>query len=154
MTTCFKSRKAWYAHYAGYLPFASLDGPSAHRWICIYHLPPASYWVWPTGSLGRRRVRLSLQHLDFLPARLSRAGSAAITKSMSIPGSPLYPTPVAAPHLPFKPGNGNSLMQLRLKLVPFAGLPLNPLLCKSCLRKQTFLEVSYFECAIYFLLGP
>ena len=82
---------------------------------------------------------------------------AGLSLQSQCPSQAAHPTQLqlTAPHHPSSLGmNGNSLMQERLKFMPSTGLPLNPLLCRSCLCKQTFLELSYFESAIYFLLGP
>ena len=95
----------------------------------------------------------------FNPSTSSRQGGperAGLSSQSQRPSQAAHSThlQLSAPHHPSSLRmNGSSLMQVRLKFGLSTGLPLNPLLCKSCLCKHTFLELSYFESAIYFPVG-
>lgn len=95
----------------------------------------------------------------FNPVTSSQQGGperAGLSSQSQRPSQAAHPTQLqlTAPHHPSSLRmNGNSLMQVRRKFGRSTGLSLHPLLCNSCLCKQTFLELSYFESAIYFLVG-
>lgn len=132
-------QKARLQHCAGYLPLASLKGLCPGTWICLYPVPPASYWVCngkPRLEFRERdRVRQSLEGLHFLPAKLLRACGAAITKVHVQPSSLLCLTPELLVLLPSSLGS-----TMTRDIAPSTMLPLNSLLHKSCSCERTFIH--------------
>lgn len=124
--------------------------------ICLQPLIGFGQWEAKAG-VQREGEQWSWVFNPLISSQQGGAELAGLSPQSQCPSQAAHSTQLqlTAPHHPSSLGmNGNSLMQVRLTFIPSTGLPLNPLLCQSSLCKQTFLELSYFESAIYFLLEP